>query len=297
LLAVGGGDGIYLFDESFAVIAHWPYQPFIRAISWSPDEVYLASASWDDSIWIWEVASGQAVHIETAIPCRPRSVAWHPFEQLVATASQCGEIYLFEPFTGELNSKMKHDEGNWPVNLAWHPLGDFLVFAEIGKYKAWEVEADEALWSMDDLYAIPSEYAEIVKVSISPDGETLATGGFYLRLWNSRTGELLQTLTNLPSLVAGLDWSADEQRIAVHMMDASIHIYEVRAAKLLQSYPVGIRVVGNEDIPDILDMENTLDWSPDGSKLASITDGSRVFIWDMETYYLLAILEWPVVGE
>jgi WD40 repeat protein len=79
-------------------------------------------------------------------------------------------------------------------------------------------------------------------------------------------------------------------------MDASIHIYEMTTSEPLQSYPVGIQLVGNEDVTDILDMENTLDWSPDGSKLATITDGSRVFIWDMETYYLLAILEWPVEG-
>jgi len=78
--------------------------------------------------------------------------------------------------------------------------------------------------------------------------------------------------------------------LAAHNASASdvrmgqIQIWDVTTGNLLTELP-NVIMTGDGFY------NNALEWSPDGTRLASISDDGRVIIWDMETYEEIAVYD------
>lgn len=286
-LAIGGGDGVRIFDEQFQQMIHFPHQPYIRSLSWSPDGRYIAAVSWDETIWVWEVATQDIQYINSSFDCLPRQVAWSPDLEIIASANQCGEITLWNPLSGVVSQVIQHTDFSWSKNMAWHPSGAILFFAEANNtYQAWDIDTNQLIWRE------PEMEPTIPTLSLSPNGAVVSIGAIYVSLLDARTGKLIQTFEYATPGIRAIDWSPDGERLAVQNKGYTefTYIYDVQTGEVLHEYPIGIRYRYNENVADILNMENTLDWSPDGTKLAAITDGTQVYVWDMASYDVVTII-------
>ncbi|HWC89724.1 MAG TPA: WD40 repeat domain-containing protein, partial [Pirellulales bacterium] len=111
-------------------------------------------------------------------------------------------------------------------------------------------------------------------LSWSPDGKVLASSGSFdktVRLWNVETGLLLRTFPDFKDYVETVRWSADGRRLAAAGgFSGWIWIWDT------QSDRAALLTEDGQQIGD-------LDWSPDGSQLAAVIEGTPVSTLDAKT--------------
>jgi WD40 repeat protein len=77
------------------------HSAWTRTISFSPDGQYLASGSHDQTVRVWDVASGQCRFQLVGHSNVVWSVAFSPTEPIIASAGDDGTIRLWQSTTGE----------------------------------------------------------------------------------------------------------------------------------------------------------------------------------------------------
>ncbi len=120
--------------------------------------------------------------------------------------------------------------------------------------------------------------ASVESVAYSPDGQLLATGSEdgTVKVWDTRTGQLLFPLLGNTSSVYSITFSADGKRLATGNGDGSVRVYDANSGDLLLrlDHPLSVRSVA---------------FSPDGQWLASGCSDETVRVWDLLTGKLLPL--------
>ena len=115
---------------------------------------------------------------------------------------------------------------------------------------------------------------EVLSISFSPDGKTLASGGldYSIRLWNVETGKKISTIQRDGGTIKSLSFSPNGKTLAFGGNDETIKLWDVKIGKEIKTFN------GRH-----LDTVNGLSFSPDGKILASGSDDQTIKLWDVET--------------
>src|SRR5258708_26268296 len=115
-----GEDLVPLVGDSFNVIA----------VAVSSDGGLLASASWDETINVWDPRTGEHLRtLEGHYSCPVTSVAFSPDGGLLASASWDSTMKLRDPHTGEhLRTLERHSHE--VTSVAFSPDGGLLASAD-----------------------------------------------------------------------------------------------------------------------------------------------------------------------
>jgi WD40 repeat protein len=147
----------------------------IRAIAFSPDGATLASASDDDTVRLWEVASGQQ-RATLRVPLAGRAdldspflgavpaLAFSPDGAIVASASE-GGLHLWDVAAAQLRTRLLTVANK---AVAFSPDGAVLAAAQAGRLTVWDLAAGHQ----------PVELIEehLTTMAFSPDSTVLAVG-------------------------------------------------------------------------------------------------------------------------
>jgi WD40 repeat protein len=184
-----------------------PHAQLVRSMAVSPDGRWLATASDDLNVRLFDTASNTKVatlpHIDFIF-----GLAFNPESSLLATACADGLIHLWDVKTGEEVQTFTHTEVDWARSVAFSPDGQFLASgSDDAVIKVWDMktgnaqtfEADDSVWAL----------------IFSPDGKTLFAGSAagQLTRWNLATGQATLEIA-LPDAIHALAWSADGQWVA-----------------------------------------------------------------------------------
>lgn len=116
----------------------------------------------------------------------------------------------------------------------------------------------------------------IMSVRLSPDGETLVSGGdTTVKIWDFDSGSLEHTLREHTEWVYSVDVSSDGQRVASGSLDSTVKIWDLQTGELLHD------LTGHSE--SVID----IDISPGGGLVASASDDQTVKLWDLGTGDLL----------
>ncbi|MEV6378635.1 WD40 repeat domain-containing protein [Streptomyces sp. NPDC051773] len=253
--------------------------------SFSPDGKYLATASYDRSVRLWDVAD----------PSRPKalgkpltghtswvsSAVFAPDGRTLASAGDDGTIRMWDvrdprapralgtPLTG-------HDGTIFLI--AFSPDGKTL--ASVGEdrtVRLWDV-SDPA--HATELGApLTGHSAPVRAVAFGPDGKTLATGGDdnTIRLWDvadprapRAVGPVLKGHT---SLVHSLAFSPDGRTLASGSSDNTVRLWDV--AEPRRARALGAPLTGHTG------PIWSVAFSPDGSTLAAASADSTASLWNV----------------
>ena len=149
----------------------------VTSVAFSPDGKLLASGSRDQTIKLWDVASGQAVRTLTGHTDKVTSVAFSPDGKLLASGSDDETVKLWDVASGqEVRTLMGHTD--FVTSVAFSPDGNLLASGSWDKtVMVWDVGTGEKIYTLKTHIDPEMVGLGVETIAFSPDGILLALGG------------------------------------------------------------------------------------------------------------------------
>lgn len=262
---------------------------FIQKVAWSNTDLRVA---YDDHyakrIVIWDLAKDERSEIQTV---GIEDIAWSPTDTFIAgTTVGGGAIVVWHSETGvETTSiSLKHFKGFGSALFTWSPDEQYIAFAGIANgiaiFNAYTGDLVDFIWHQK----------ATVPIRWSPDGNLLAAGVSIWKINRLRhhkaidefAGDILHTLPG----GSGLSWHPDSTKLAfIDTVWPQFPLDSTGSGAVIWDITSGTGVkLPGVFILDVIRREGVIEWSPDGSKLASISSDGRIVIWDTSTYAVVA---------
>ena len=238
---------------------------FVWSVAFRPNGVMLASASWDQTVRLWNVNTGRHLRTLTGHTSEVMSVVFSPDGQTLASASWDGTIRLWNPNNGKLKRTLTGHAGGI-ASVAFSPDGQTLA--------SGSVDSTIRLWNPQNgrlKRTLEGHTHAVDTVAFSPDGATLASGSrdTTIRLWDPNNGEHIETLVGHTSDVLRMMFSPDGQTLASGSQDETVRLWDPNNGKLITT------------LTDQRGWANPVAFSSDGAHL--LIGGHGISIWDTES--------------
>ncbi|MGH0147460.1 UNVERIFIED_CONTAM: hypothetical protein FKN15_049574 [Acipenser sinensis] len=261
----------------------------------NPECRYLASASKDCAIRIWDTVLGKCDKILTGHVQSVTCVKWGG-DGLLYSSSQDRTIKVWRAQDGVMCRTLQ-GHAHWVNTMAlstdyvlrtgaFEPAEatvnlqdmrgslDELKEKALQRYNNVRGQGPERLVSGSDDFTLflwtPAEekkplcrmtghHALINEVLFSPDTRLIASASFdkSIKIWEGKTGKYLTSLRGHVSAVYQISWSADSRLLVSGSSDSTLKVWDVKTQKL------------SIDLPGHADEVFAVDWSPDGQRVAS----------------------------
>ena len=274
------------------------HSSFVNSLAISPDGKILASGSWDKTIKVWELETGELIGTLTGHSDRVNSVAINWDGTMLASGSSDETIKFWNLHSGELLCTFPGH--SMEVNsVAISPNGQ--IIASCGgsdnTIKLWNLRTGQLLRTLR------GHSDNVNAVVFSPDGQLLASGSSDAtsKVWDVESGRLLRTLSGLNVGVNSVAIGPDGQILASVSNDYTIKLRNLHTGSLLRilnSNSGRGKGVPNLEMNEALHIlqnyvsrGDSVAISQDGLTLASGCDDNTVKIWNLQTGELLSTLK------
>jgi WD40 repeat protein len=303
--ASGGSEGIArVWEVMPEALVTLPYR-FVGSLDWSSDSRFLALALGDPFTFLepgglasWDAATGRLAKLD--FHRYSFEADYSPDDRLLFVRGvsswpdgllNADPAYVVNAATGEIIMEINASDGQWIRDGDWSPDGARIATTTInGTIDIWDFKTGVLLHSMTH-----GEHVFSSQVEWSPDGTKLVTAGddAIARIWDAERGVELLALVGHepPTLVLGVAWSPDGARILTTSgnpdkgaSDATARIWDASTGETL--------LVIDRHTSAI----NPGEWSPDGTRIATLSDDGTMRIWNAASGAELLNLSAPVSG-
>ena len=254
-----------------------------RKLAFSPDSSLLAISNVEESIWIWHVDSETFVanilaeHDKTIIAFSPdgKYLAYVNDDSVFLWDVEQEKVVI--ELTGDPNPSAWFDKHR-VTGIAFHPNSKILAVGSFRNTIAlWDIETGEILSYLE----LGFEGYQSGAILFSHDGTLLAARARY-GIGSDHTVGLCDVATGESRSLRGgfydLAFTPDDQHLLIGGGDGNLHVMETDTFKRKMIVPAVDRLPP----PNIINSNclESLTLHPDGKRLATQINSSRIRIWD-----------------
>ena len=279
----------------------------VREVAFSPDGTILATGSRDCTVKLWDLNTYKELETLKGHSGIISSLAFSPDGKTLASGSQDYTVRLWDMATPQQRNTLLDDRPAEYLNFL--PGQDALMWLSEGVVQGWDINADHEvvvpitrdipfdamavssdcrlatvdgngslkLWVLPDCVETTTLADDVPvdgwrdQLAFSPDGTTLALGcrGQTVKLWNTRTGTLLHTLSGDAQMVTCVAFSPDGHTIASGGGGGAVRLWDVKSGTCLDM------LHGHKD------SVYCVTFSPDGTTLASGSFDNTIKLWNL----------------
>jgi len=282
----------------------------IKDIAWSalsPDGGRLVTAMTDNSVKVWDTATGQALFTLIGHIFPVADVAFSPDGTRIVTGGEDSTAKVWDAATGQLLLTLSGHTARLR-GVAFSPDGTRIATSgDDSTIKLWDTATGQ------ELRTLFGHTNSVEAVRFSPDGKRLATASWDRKviMWDADTGQQLFTLSGHTNFVLDLAFSPDGTRLATSSTDGTVKIWDASSGGELPTLSFGTfygvafnpertriairRPNWTIEIRDmatgklLLTLSDPLGvsrpaFSPDGARLVTVSPGTEAMIvWDAAT--------------
>lgn len=238
----------------------------VYSVDFGPDGKRVASGSYDSTIKLWDVASGEEIATLRGHTSSVGCVAFSPDGMRLASTSRDDTIKLWDVASGkDILTLTGHSAS--PVDVVFSPAGDRLASASDDKtIKLWDADSGK------EIMTLKGHTGEVGSIAFSPDGKSLASASMdrTIKLWDVQSGVEILTLAGHETIVIGVSFSPDGTRLASASRDI-VKLWDVRSGREINTLKGHRQFVHN------------VCFSPDGTRLASGSRDQTIKLWDVNS--------------
>ncbi|MCS6792781.1 MAG: serine/threonine protein kinase [Oscillatoriaceae bacterium SKW80] len=249
----------------------------VNALALSRNGEWLATASTDKTIKVWNLQSGKQLYILQGHNKEVWALASSPDGNRLASGGGDNTIKIWDLGSGTLLNTLEAHEGR-VLAIAFSADGKLLASGSSDKtVRLWEANTGKAIASLRGHLGWVNAVAFHPKLPLLASASEDGT----VNLWDLRSGKLLLSLNGYSLEVKSIAFTPDGQILASGNGDGSINLWDMQTGERMQplfahSAPV-----------------ESLVFSPDGQTLVSGggTLDHTIKIWDWKTGQLLQVLK------
>jgi WD40 repeat protein/predicted Ser/Thr protein kinase len=243
----------------------------VQAVAINPNGQLLASGSSDNTIKLWQLATGKLLRNFgrwfSGHSGMVHTVAFSPDGELLASGSWDETIKLWLLGSGKEARTFK-GHTNCIYSVVFSPDGKLLASGSADcTVKVWQVISGR------EIRTFTGHADSIWSVAWSADGLILASGSsdYTIKLWQVSTGREIRTLTGHSFFVNAIAFSPDGEILASGSSDSTIKLWQVSTGREIRTLTGHFNSVWS------------VAFSPDGELLASGSWDQTIKIWHIST--------------
>lgn len=249
----------------------------IQSVAISPDGRFALSAGLENTVKLWEIASGREIRTFTGHSAIVSSVVFSPNGRHALSGSYDGSLRLWDIATGVTIYAFKgHSFG--VTSIAISQDGRRALSGGGYEVKLWDLATGAYVRTMSDL---PGQAGPVSSVAFSPNGQQALSGGYYvsqgvwggaehvLKLWDVASGKSLLTMAGHSSTVKAVAFSPDGRQALSGSVDKTVKLWDIAIGK-------EIRTMNGHSMA-----VDAVAFSPDGRH--ALSGGMELKLWDTKT--------------
>ena len=196
----------------------------VSAVAFSPNGKYLASATKESMIRLFDLVTGESRIIQAEDPKEKiRHIAFNPKGNFIAGGSEDGKIRIWNTETGIVERSFAAHTAKIQ-GLRFSPDSVLLASSsEDATVKLWTVGS----WDLKT--SLIGHRSGVYEIAFSPDGKFLVSGSDdkTMRLWNVASGKEAISPVNHGSPVWAVDFDDDGKTIASGSEDSTVQLWKI----------------------------------------------------------------------
>ncbi|MBI3273105.1 MAG: TIR domain-containing protein [Planctomycetes bacterium] len=238
----------------------------VTSVAFSPDGGRIASGSNDETLRVWDAATGREIACLRGHESSVESVAFSPDGGRLASGSCDRTVRVWEAETGRQVTCLRGHQLS-VKSVAFSPDGRRIASASRDKtVRVWDAATGR------EIACLRGHASSVESVAFSPDGGRLASGSCdrTVRVWEAETGRQVACIRPHQDFVEGDAYSPDGGWKWSGAYDQDMREREVRTGREIPFHRH-------------TSMFTSVAYSPDGGRIASASYDHTVRVWEAET--------------
>ncbi|MCY6494585.1 beta-propeller domain-containing protein [Leptolyngbya sp. GGD] len=240
---------------------------WVNGVAVTPNGRYILSASWDNTVKVWELSTGKEVRTLTGHTNSVMDVAVTSDGRYILSASSDNTVKVWELSTGkEVHSLTGHTDS--VKGVAVTPDGRYILSAsKDNTVKVWELSTGK------EVHSLTGHTGSVMDVAVTPDGRYILSASWdnTVKVWELSTGKEVRTLTGHTGSVWGVAVTPDGRYILSASLDKTVKVWELSTGKEVRTLTGHTNSVWGVAV------------TPDGRYILSASEDNTVKVWELST--------------